>query len=131
MFDPRKQEPARPKPRQFTVFPILLPVILIGLLIFSVWNYGAGNTAAFRFSLVLFIVLAVVVLPSMGLARFMFRGRLGKILRGDDTYTPVYTSKRFSFFIRHHNRPWWITLLLYLLGWVLIIFIFVLIAILK
>lgn len=120
---PHHNSPNNEKPT-ISVRTIVLTVIFLifgGLVIFSILT---SNTQALLNNLAILLSI-LCLLPAIGLARRIFKSRLGQSLKGNEENYPVYTGKQFTFSIRRTKRPWWYYPLLFILGWIVIILILV------
>jgi hypothetical protein len=114
----------KPPRRRFSCGIILLPIIVLAFVIFGILKLGTGDVQA-GFTLLVIGLSLLLIIPAGYLARFVFRGKIGAQIRGENIEHPIFSTKRFRLSLREHKRPLWFTILLYALGWIVIIIILI------
>lgn len=116
---PQQDNKSASQAHHVSLLTILLPIILIGLALRVVYGIFTGDQSAIIGGSCILAMIVIFIMPSLWLAERIFRGKLGQHLRGKETYIPIITNKWFSFYLRHENRPWWVILVLFVLGWII------------
>ena len=125
MHDESDSTHGTPSAHRYTCGRIVLLVFVIPFVVFGIIRLGEGNFEAGILLIVVGLSLLLII-PAGYIARLVFRGKLGELIRGEDIDHPVVSTKRFSFSLRGQKRPLWVTVLLYTLGWLVLILIFAL-----
>lgn len=90
---------------------ILLPIIIIGVVLLAVRNFGGQNHATAFANISLLLLVALVILPILWLLRYLNRSR--------DGYPQPRGAEARVWFPSHWSL--WFALCLYLFGWVVIV----------
>jgi len=119
------QEPNGQK-KSVSLLTLLLPIILIGLVYWSIKNFLIGNISTATFSALAVLTILIVAFPVKWISNAISAGKIGSLVKGEEVGKPIYQGKRFSFSLTHTKRPLWFTVLLYIVGWIIIIVVLIL-----
>ena len=98
----------------------VVPLLIIALVVLGLFRLSAGyiQTGILLIAVGLSLLL---IIPAGYLARWIFRGKLGDSIRGEQIDHPIIRTKRFTFSILEGRRPWWMLWpVIFILGWVLV-----------
>ena len=111
-----------PISRTFSCGRVAIPVFAILIFLFAFFGPSSGDPT---FSILLiFIALSILLIfPAGALARWIFRGKFGELIRGEPIDHEIISTKRFNFFLRENKRPFWVTAVLFILGWIIMVLI--------
>ena len=101
---------------------LILPFYVVGLLVLIIANLLNGHADAAMTWTIILVSTVVVSLPLVGLARIIIRW----LEYGPEKVMPAFVRQRFAFLIRYRKIRWSRVLLLYIVGWIAIILIFIL-----
>jgi Na+/proline symporter len=120
MHDKRIERKKDPNSRSLSCGRIAIPLFAILILLFALFGPSTGDPTLSM--LLVFIALSIIfILPAGALARFVFRGKFGELIRGEPIDHEIVSTKRFKFSLRENKRPFWVTALLFVLGWIIMI----------
>jgi hypothetical protein len=112
--------------KSVSLLTLLLPIILIGLVYWSIKNFLVGNIGTATFSAIAVLAILIIAFPVKWISNAISASKIGGLIKGEEVDKPIYQGKHFSFSLTHTKRPLWFTVLLYIVGWIIIVVVLIL-----